>query len=199
MSNTSATGGPLIPAASPPAPYPVPLQGEALDDFFQAVIVGITGLDPKLVRPRWQQEPPNLPNKGATWMAIGMVEAIPDTNAVELHNVDGLGTNELQRHEELDLLLSAYGPLADAAMAQLRDGLQIAQNREVLQLAGVGHIETGHPRIVPEYVKDVWLRRVDMHWRVRRGVIRTYPVLSLLSAQGTLNTEIIQTSLNVSQ
>ncbi len=66
-SNTSATGGYLAPS---PAPAPTPLEGQALLDFVQSWVVGITGLDGPLVRPYWQSEPPNVPQAGEAWCAF---------------------------------------------------------------------------------------------------------------------------------
>jgi hypothetical protein len=44
-----------------PRDTPQQLVDGAWDDFLHDVIAGTTGLDPTLVRPRWQSEPPNIP------------------------------------------------------------------------------------------------------------------------------------------
>lgn len=193
--NTSATGGYLTP--DPIGPQP--LEGDALVDFMQAIVVGITGLDGRMVRPRWQPEPPNLPNADESWVAIGITSTRRDTNAYVQHDGDGDGADNLQRHEEIDLLTSFYGPQADEYVSLLRDGLQVAQNREVMQLAGMGLVDTGDAIRAPTLVKDRWLHRIDMRVTVRRQILRRYPVLNLQSAQGTLHTEVVDTTLNVNQ
>jgi hypothetical protein len=197
MPNTSATGGYLVPALSP-----APLEDAALDDFFQAVVVGITALPGASVRPRWQIEPPNMPNLASDWAAFGVAVVASETFAWVGHfPAVGLvpGYDEFRRHEELEWITSFYGPDARANAALLKDGLQIAQNREPLLLAGMGVIETGDVRTVPLLVKERWQFRADLPVRIRRAVVRRYPVLDLASAQATLNTEAVVESIVVSQ
>lgn len=191
MSNNSSTGGYLVPASSP-----APLEDDAFDDFLHDIGVGITGMDPTLVRPRWQPESINLPDFGTNWMALGVTETDPDTYGVEVFDPVTLVTH-LQRHEVTTILCSFYGPNANGLCSQFRDGLQISQNREALWLAGMALVETGKPMQAPELIKDRWTRRVDMPWVVRRGIFRDYPVLSLLSASGTLYTDVPNRSIPI--
>ncbi len=183
----SATGGYLIPSGTPP------LEGQALLDFLQGVIVGITGLDGTMVRPVWQSEPPNMPDAGTAWCAFRITTRPSDTFPVVKHNADGQGVDALQRHEELHVLCSFYdlgsGAVADAHAAQLRDGLSIAQNREVLTLNNMGLAKTGDLVAVPVIVKTRWLYRVDLEVVIRRQIDRLYPVLNLTSAQGSVATD----------
>lgn len=184
MTNSSATGGYLV-----PAPSPAPLEGQDFNRFLQQIVVGITGMEGNLVRPRWQPEPPNWPAVGSDWAALGIIGRKADTFAVELHDPNGDGSSELRRHEEVELLVSFYGPNADLNAELLRDGLQISQNREVMQLASMNLVETGECLAVPSLEKDKWLYRVDLRVVIRRQIRRVYPVLNLLSANGTLNTD----------
>lgn len=183
----SSTGGYLIPSGA------APLEGQALLDFLQAVIVGITGLDGTMVRPVWQSEPPNLPDAGTAWCAFRITTRPSDTFPYVKHNADGQGSDALQRHEALHILCSFYdlgsGADADALAAQLRDGLSIAQNREVLTLNNMGLAKTGDLVAVPVLVKTRWLYRVDLEIVIRRQIDRTYPVLHVLTAQTTLATD----------
>lgn len=176
--NTSATGGYLAPAATP-----APLEDDAFTDFLQAILVGISGLPGNRVFPRWQPQPPNLPAKSIDWAALGITNFRPQTFAVELHTEDG---DEIQRHEEIDILTSFYGPHAWGFASQFRDGLQVSQNRYALQAAGMGLVDTGELINAPQLLKELWTQRVDMRWTIRRAIQRKYPVLSLLSAQVTL-------------
>ena len=185
--NSSATGGYLV-----PGPTPAPLEGQSFEDFLSEVMVGISGLDPTLVRPRWQPEPPNIPAWGTTWMAFGITNYKADTFAVEIHHPEIDGNTEFQRHEEVTILCSFYGPDAVKAACIMRDGFQIDQNREVLNLNGMGLVETTEIRPAPTLTKDRWLQRMDMNLIIRRAVYRTYPILNLLSAQGILDTEVEQ-------
>jgi len=182
-SNTSATGGYLL-----PAPAPTPLEGAALLAFLQGYVVGVTGLPGDMVRPRWQPEPPNIPQAGNLWAAIGVTSRPTDTYAFTRQLEDT--STELQRHEELDMLCSFYdlgsGGLADNAVALLRDGLQVDQNREPLFLAGMGLVGSDDPVAVPSLLKMRWLYRVDMNVKLRRVILRNYPVLTILSETGVL-------------
>jgi hypothetical protein len=182
--NDSSTGGALLPLAAPDT-----LQGQSFEDFLQQVLVGLTGMAGDLVRPRWQLEPPNLPDIGTDWCAFGITTWEADTYAAVTHQGAGDGSDLLQRHETVDLLVSFFGPNCVALAARLRDGLQIAQNREVLVASGIGLQEASRLVRLPSLTKDRWLDRVDLSVILRRMVLRSYPVLNLLSAHGTIHTD----------
>lgn len=186
MGNDSSTGGILDPIVASTDP----VEDKALVDFIQEVVSGITGVPGKYVRPRWQEEPPNLPPKNINWIALGIESRQTDTYGVEVHvnAVEGglPEHDELQRHETLNLRCSFYGPNADSLASRLKTGLLVAQNREVLYLAGMGLVETGEPVAVPSLVKEKWLYKVDMTVAIRREIRQQYPVLSILKVVGEL-------------
>lgn len=184
MANDSATGGYLVPAISP-----APLEDDALDDFIHDLLAGVSGLVGNLIRPLWQEEPPNIPDRSVTWCAFGMVESKSDTYAVEEHDADGDGTDLTRRHEVMQWRVSCYGPQCGAMASLIRDGFGLAQNREPLTLAGMGFVSVTGPTRTAELIKQKWLKRQDLQIYIRREVIREYPVLNLLSASGTLITE----------
>jgi hypothetical protein len=192
MANTSATGGYLVPGLTP-----TPLQGQSFEDFIQEVFVGISGIDPTLVRPRFQTEGINLPPAGTTWASFGASEYNPDTFAVT--DWDGEHIGELQRNEEVIFLCSFYGPNNADKMSQLRDGLQVEQNRAVLLANKMTVVETGKGLRAPSLVKEKWLDRVDMEVKIRRLIQRSYPILSLLSANLEINNEIEIISINITE
>ena len=197
MPNTSATGGYLLPAISP-----APVEGNDFEDFLHDVIQGITGLDGTLIRPRWQPDPPNMPQVADSWIAFGITDIIPDTYAAEVPNSAGDGSIDLIRHETNQILVSCYGPTASVLASQLRDGLQVSQNRAVLVSAGVGLVSTGSVRAAPSLTKDRWQKRMDFEITIRRQILRNYPVLYLLSAEVELNAEgssLITTPIEVTQ
>lgn len=172
-----------------PANTPTPLQDDALDDFLGDVVSGITGLDrDTLVRPRWQEDPPNLPDRTVTWCGIGVMNFDPDTQGYVGLEPDGL-SQDLIRHETLTIQASFYGPLSGTMAGQFRDGLLIPQNSEQLMAAGFGLISTSGPTSAPELIKEKWLSRSDITWMTRREIRRTYPILNLLSAHGTIYTD----------
>ena len=196
MPNTSATGGYLLPGATP-----APVEGDAFEDFLHDVIQGVTGLAGSMIRPRWQDEPANMPQANTTWAAFGITAWDPDTYAVEQEQQDGEGT-DLIRHETNEIMVSFYGPQAALYASAFRDGIQVSQNREALVLAGVGMVSTGSAQQVPSLVKDRWQKRVDVPWTVRRQILRSYPVLTLLSANLILYTDTtpqIVTPIDVTQ
>lgn len=192
MSNTSATGGALTPTLTP-----APLEGEALLDFFHDWFVGITGVSGSLIRPRWQREPANIPDANTTWIAFGISNRKSDTFAAEQHYPQGAGYNQIRRHQVLNVLLSFYGPDADNLAHLLREGVQVAQNREPLSANNMGLVETGDTHSVPEMVKDKWYYRVDMTVVIRRQIVRNYAVQNLLSGQVSLDNEFYTTQINV--
>lgn len=197
MSNDSSTGGYLAPSASP-----APIEGQTLNRFLQQIVVGITGLDPTLVRPRWQPEPPNMPAIDATWVAIGITNRKADTFAAIIRDPTGDGADTVQRHEEFDLLCSFYGPSADDTASLLREGLSIAQNREPLGLADMGLVGVSDTITAPSLVNDRWQYRLDMTVTIRRQIRRTYPVLNVLSAGITVTTDTappVTSTINISQ
>jgi hypothetical protein len=210
--NTSATGGYLQ-----PYPSPAPLQGQSFEDFVQQVFVGIAGLDPTLVRPRWQEEGINLPPSGTNWMAFGATNYAPDVFAVtDGPQIEGYAefgywvpgyavqdptdpsVNSFQRHEIVTFLCSFYGPECSKYMALLRDGLQVPQNLAVMSANSMTLMEATTGTRVPSLVKEKWLDRIDLSVLIRRLVLRQYPILSLLSAEAVLNNEIAVESINVS-
>lgn len=197
--NTSSTGGYLR-----PSPTPAPLEGAELENFFQSVIVGVTGLDSTLVRPRWQPSPPAIPDKGTVWIAFGFHDESADTYVWLGELSDGSAT-QLQNQEQFAVLCSVYGTGAGSDAKKvakiLRDGLQIPQNREPMFQNGMGLVEVTAPVPVPVLVKQDWLYRLDMSIRVRRAVVRQYQILTIESAQVELvidaQTNEIDRTINV--
>jgi hypothetical protein len=173
----------------PPTSNGGDLNDAALSQFLQQVVVGITGLPGNLVRPRWQAEPPNIPDFGTSWAAIGPGDE--DDDAFAFVQTTGLSTSVIS-NRVLQILCSFYGPLAQTNSVILRMGLQVPQNREVMQLAGfnlVGGIAKGFR--VPALMKERYQDRWDVPFRIRQQQQYTYDVESLLSAQGTM---ILQSS-----
>lgn len=190
MPNDSSTGGPL-PPAGPPAP--APLEGATLNDFLQGWVVGITGLPGNMVRPRWQTEPPDIPDAGTAWASIGITERTADEFPAVVHVGDGNGVDQLQRHEQFTLLCSFYDTgtdgQADNYAALLRDGTAIAQNRELLTTNGMALVSVGEAIAVPSPVKTIWLYRVDLPVILRRVIVREYPVLNVQSTVATVSAD----------
>jgi hypothetical protein len=187
MPNTSATGGYLTPTATNAT------EDQALRVFFQQLVSGITGIDGTLVRPRWQPEPPNIPPFGTDWAGIGVMNRKRDTNAYVTHRSvfdnDGnnIGTDFVHRTEVLDVLCSFYGPNCEAKAELLAMGLEVAQNREVMQLAGYGLVAVEDAIMMSDLVHERWLTRIDLQFQIRRAQLYQYPVLDLIGADATID------------
>jgi hypothetical protein len=182
MVNTSATGGYLDPTLTTPS-----LDDDALTDFFQEIIVGVSGLPGDKVFPRWQEDPPELPEFGVDWAAVGVNARRANFSPAVEHHPDGDGYDELIRQEEIDVLISFYGPSAASIASRFRDGMHIAQNREPLLLTGMALAEAvGDFTRSPELIFNRWLNRIDATMVIRRVVTRRYSVLNLLQVIGEL-------------
>ena len=192
MSNTSASGGPIVPTSTAPS------YDDPFDDLLQTLVVGVVGLPGALVRPRWQAVVPKQPEPNVNWCAIGVV-SVEDTaaRAQIIHDPDepiatsefttelmGDGSDFATNWEKVCVLVSMYGPNAWANIGFLNSGIRIPQNREALFHAHVGLIETGPRRMMAELVNEQFIRRVDMEIKLVRTIQRTYPIFNLISASG---------------
>jgi len=165
------------------------LYDDALDDFFQTVFVGLTGLAGQFVRPRFQLKPPKQPASSVDWCAVGCIRIDPDANPSIEHDPaaeSGLGHDNFTRHEDLHVLASFYGPNASGFAAMVRDGANILQNNEVLQTQLMMFVNTDTIRQVPELVNEQWIRRYDLPMKFRRQVKRAYAVQNIVSADSTI-------------
>lgn len=171
-------------------PYVAPIsqgqypKGLTLLQFLQTVVVGISGIPGNFVRPKWQPEPPKQPDINTDWIAFGIESQTPDANAY-VNSQEG-GTTVLQRNEDLNLSISIYGPKAIETYGLLRDGFQIPQNRIALFQANIGFTSISEGRHIPDLVNQRWIDRVECSVVLKRQIQRTYPVLTFLSASGTI-------------
>lgn len=180
MPHTSATGGFLLPSTNT-------LDDQALDHLFHDLIVGVTGLDPTLVRPRWQPEPGNMPAFNTPWIAQGITDRRDDVVASQTY-IEGTGL-VVTRNQELDCLVSVYGSIAATIEANLRDGLSVDQNREYINSQGIVLVSVGNPRNATMLINERWQKRLDVVITFRRTISRIYAVESLVAAQIQLITD----------
>lgn len=177
--NNSSTSGYIQPSRTSGFPNNL-----TLNQFIQTVLVGISNIPGTLVRPKWLPEPLKQPDLGVNWMAYGVTATTPDANSYIGVNPDG--SNVMQRHALLEVQCSFYGPQAQDNADLVRDGFQIGQNRAALKSVNMGFVEVGPAPHIPDLVNERFINRVEMSVFLRRETIRTYPILTLLSAGGTI-------------
>jgi hypothetical protein len=185
----SGTAGPLPPIVTdsskagflaPSASASDYIEDDALDDFFQQAVAGITGLSANLVRPLWQPEPANLPDFGTTWAAVGLVESeLAPGWSYETHNSADTGTDRVETWEYCTFQASFFGPHAGRYDGMLRDGLFLPQNQEVFLVNGMGLVDWKQRAVVPVLIKERWWRRYDRHIRLMRDISRTYNIRNI--------------------
>lgn len=190
--NDSSTGGYLSPSSTNGD-----LNDLALAKFLQQIVVGITGMPGNMVRPRWQPEPPNIPDFTSNWAAIGPGNRKRDPFSAVIHNPSGDGSNTVVRNRTMDILCSFYGPSSETNSELLAMGLELPQNREAMQLAGFALVSgAGDSTIVPVLIKERWQYRVDIPFTIRQQQQYTYPILNLEGIQVDL--QALDTSLSSS-
>lgn len=172
------------------------LEDDALLDFIQVWITGISGIQGQLVRPKWQTEPANIPNIGTNWIAFGIIKRTPDTFIVEQPKG---GYNETQRHEVITFRCYIYGPNNGKISSELRDGMQVSVNHEYLSQQSMGLVETTEPVNVPEFIKGKWYQRQDFDVLIKRQIKRVYQVPTVLTADIGLNNEHYVTNIPVQE
>lgn len=162
-------------------------EGGSWEDFLHDVIAGITGLDPTLVRPRWQAQPPTTPAVNMTWCAFGVMHTDADYEPwIGHYDTPDPGLDLMQRMERQTVLSSFYGPYGQELAAVLRDGLFIDQNRAVFRANAVGIIQVDDIIRTADLFRQQFRERSDLNLILRREVRRTYNVRNLLRAQGNV-------------
>lgn len=179
-----------------PITPPDPLEGNALENAFQALVAGITGLDPTLVRPRWQPEPVNMPDFSQTWAAVGITETSSD-RFVYTKQIDR-DTEQLERDQVLTVMFSFYGPDAQYMLERFQDGIAIERNRADLRTVGIKLTEIKDPRQLPALLKEKWQKRLDVEGIFRRRIIRLYAQQAVDGAGLGLDNEFYVTPIIVS-
>lgn len=175
-----------------PAPSPAPLQDQALYEALQETVVGITGLDGTLVRPRWQPEPDVIPPAATCWIAIGITDRDADTFPWQGMLDDGV-TYQMRRNEEFTLFCTVYdlgySGVADQVAGELRDGFLVPQNLEALAANEIYLVSDADLAVAPVLFKQRWMYGVDLKIRFRRQITRDYAVPTVASGQVTIYTD----------
>jgi hypothetical protein len=183
---TSATGGKLV----------TTLPNEvALRRLLQGVLAGVMGLPPAFVRPRWQPNPPVIPADTIDWAAFGISKR---TGSADISVEQKELSATITRQEQLEVLVSVYGPNAESYCELFRDGMALAQNREVMFLACMGLVEITPIVHAPELYNNQWYNRCDFTWVVNRETNKEYQILCFAGALGAIITETMNLPYSVS-
>lgn len=184
MPNDSTTGGYIQPSSV------LPPDDQALDRTFHDLFMNLSGLPAASVLPRWQEIPPNMPANGTSWIAQGVTDRRDDVFAWQDYDPIS-GSYTLYRNQEIDNLVSFYGPQSSTLEALVRDNFSLRQNRDVIDALGIVLVELSKPRTVPELWNERWQKRIDVVVTFRRLLTRTYPIDTLVSAPITVTTDTV--------
>lgn len=188
MAADSSQAGYLRPGTSPP-------YGDELENIFQAVIVGVTGIPGRMVRPKFQKDPPSQPGFDIDWCAFSVYVEPTIWNAYKTLKPDG--SYVVEGTEVLLVTCSFYGPHYQAMELTWRNGVQIGQNLDALYAAGMSFQSFNDPVVVPVLLKEQWVKKADVKGTFHRWASRTYPVLSLTGADGTVTDGIVSVPFTI--
>lgn len=172
--NTSTQAGYLTPIS------PGPDYDEVLERALNRWVLGITGLPPGNVRPRWTPTQPPLMPLDVDWCAVGISGLNGDANPAFANQTDE--SAELWRHETIECFSSFYGPHSQRIVTMFRDGLILPQNNDQLIAVNLSLGRIGDIIPFPELINNQWVRRYDITVHLRRKVIREYGIKSLVEA-----------------
>lgn len=173
MSNDSTVAGYLTPIGDAPA------YDQELEREISRWIRGITGLDKSLVYPRWTDPQTQIPKNGTTWCAFG-ITTVPDGDSPAFIQSDE--SAEQWTHETIEVLCCFYGPQGMYVATLFRSGLLVSQNNAQLNESGLTLQQCGRIYNLPELINNQWVRRYDLSIQLRRKVIRTYGIKTLVEA-----------------
>lgn len=189
MADDSTAAGYLIPVDAVD-----PLSDDGLADALQRMVVGITGLPGQMVRPRFQPDPPDIPENDQDWCAISVTDTEPLAGNVEQIQIGaadgGQGQTRMRGFETMTVLSSFYGPNAMRYAKRLRDGLLLEQNRDEIQFDGsLNLLWFGTIRNVSDYQNTTFRNRFDFPIRLRHRFERTYNVRNIVEIQGSISAD----------
>jgi hypothetical protein len=187
--NDTSTGGVLQPVPQPPEMQTNP-PNLTFVQLLQQMLQQFSGLPGPMVRPDWQPNQPKRPTSQSkdpwlvNWIAFGIESVEPDFSAYVGFDTQGNGL--MQRNEQVGLVVNFYGPAAYDNYGLVRDSFQLAQNRATLLKANVVWAYDGTAQHVPELIDEVWYDRWRVVFTLRRQILRSYPILTFVSAGGTI-------------
>lgn len=170
----SSTGGYLTPTSVPPE------DDDVLASILHDLVCGLTGLNPTLVFPRWQPQPPTMPHAHINWGAIGITSYEPVGNWPEMDHYPGYSVQK--EHQLMEVVATFYGPSSGAYASMFFAGLTVRQNLEVIGASGIMLRKTGGISRVPELVNTQYIPRSDVSFTLVREIDRTYAIKDIDSS-----------------
>lgn len=166
----------------------VPLPGNvSLKTFMQTVLVGLSNLEGKFVRPSWQAEPPKQPDGSVNWIGFQINNPKKDFDAFVGATDDG--SPNFKRHYTFEVAIQVYGPDCEDIASLIQDNLQIPQNLEAMRAASIGLVSSTDAMHVPDLVNEKWVDRYTLSIFLKREVERSYKVQSILTAEGAIKSD----------
>lgn len=162
---------------------PRPPDDLALATDIARIVLGVTGLPPGLVRPRWQRKAPNFPPFDVTWCSVGVVRTSVDDYPE--NRQEDLVLRQVV-HSTVEALVTCYGPGAGEVASTLRSGLMLGLNQAAINELGLAVVGVEGTTTLDEEVNSEFLRRVDLPVTFRRSVVFDYETRSILRADGTI-------------
>lgn len=156
-----------------------------LDLIFGDWVSQVTGIPRNLCRRRWQESAPTQPPRDTDWCAVGVTQIDPDQNTQAGYVADDY---TVRMHETISVLFSFYGLNATQNAMTMRVGLTVDYNRGVLTNNGIVFLRSSPPVRVPAIINQLTLMRTDVTVQFRRQEKRVFPIKSVLSSQGTIDT-----------
>lgn len=164
------------------------LTATATEDVLHDLIAGLTGLDVRLVRPRWQPDPPKQPAPDVNWCAFGITGDTEEA-AQLIHGDDAA---RLHTEDLLTVLVSFYGPAAADLAKGVRRGMHVPASRDLLRRHSLALVEIGAATTAPDFVGGAWIARIDMPLTLRQGTPKPageVAIRNILSAPTIINGE----------
>jgi hypothetical protein len=146
------------------------------------------GIPGNLVRPRWQKNPPPIPDENVDWVAVGVISYPSVKGTPQLvHHPEQEGYSVARDDGPVHVMASFYGPRCFALARLCRTGLWVNQNWEQLAPLGLTLADVGDVTVTAELINETWLRRADMPIFLAQTIDRIYAILNILSADGTIH------------
>ena len=146
-----------------------------LDRILHDCFKGLTALPETLERPLWSLNPANQPPKETNWLSFGIISRDESSLAdLFFDPITNLYTQTAT--EELNVLVSCYGPDASATMNNIRNGLRIESNRWQLRNNGIVWVSSGNPYTTSYLINEQYVKRQEAIIIFRRSNITTWNV-----------------------